>query len=195
MRLEMASPGEPALSSVSGRGTETESANPTKAASGEAVASESVQTEFHRLLPTCPPSALTRRRNCYPRRYPERATNSTRLGPRLPAHAAPTAKKLADVRTCRPTDAGKRKTTADTALRLSQYLGMSADFWMNLKRVYELNRSACRAARPLSASRAQKEPVPQEGRPKKAPKEDGLAMSQVACSEFRTDKRYFESYV
>ena len=29
--------------------------------------------------------------------------------------------------------------TADTALRLSQYFGMSADFWMNLQTAYELD--------------------------------------------------------
>jgi addiction module HigA family antidote len=28
---------------------------------------------------------------------------------------------------------GKRAITADTALRLTQYFGMSADFWMNLQ--------------------------------------------------------------
>lgn len=34
---------------------------------------------------------------------------------------------------------GKRSMTADTALRLSQYFGMSADFWMNLQSAYELD--------------------------------------------------------
>src|SRR5437868_321608 len=34
---------------------------------------------------------------------------------------------------------GKRNVTADTALRLSQYFGMSADFWMNLQSAYELD--------------------------------------------------------
>ncbi len=29
--------------------------------------------------------------------------------------------------------------TADTALRLGQYFGMSADFWMNLQTAYELD--------------------------------------------------------
>ena len=29
--------------------------------------------------------------------------------------------------------------TADTALRLSQYFGMYADFWMNLQTAYELD--------------------------------------------------------
>jgi addiction module HigA family antidote len=35
--------------------------------------------------------------------------------------------------------AGKRSVTADTALRLAQYFGMSADFWMNLQSAYELD--------------------------------------------------------
>ncbi len=35
--------------------------------------------------------------------------------------------------------AGKRNVTADTALRLGQYFGMSADFWMNLQSAYELD--------------------------------------------------------
>jgi antitoxin HigA-1 len=33
----------------------------------------------------------------------------------------------------------KRSMTADTALRLSRYFGMSADFWMNLQSAYELD--------------------------------------------------------
>lgn len=35
--------------------------------------------------------------------------------------------------------AGKRNMTADTALRLGQYFGMSADFWMNLQSAYEFD--------------------------------------------------------
>jgi addiction module HigA family antidote len=55
-----------------------------------------------------------------------------------------TAKKLADVIDVPPNRlyqilAGKRNMTADTALRLSQYFGMSADFWMNLQTAYELD--------------------------------------------------------
>lgn len=54
------------------------------------------------------------------------------------------AKKLADVLKVPPNRlyqllAGKRNVTADTALRLSQYFGMSADFWMNLQSTYELD--------------------------------------------------------
>ena len=55
-----------------------------------------------------------------------------------------TAKKLAEVIEVPPNRlyqvlAGKRSITADTALRLGQYFGMSADFWMNLQPAYELD--------------------------------------------------------
>lgn len=33
---------------------------------------------------------------------------------------------------------GKRALTADTALRLSQWLGTSAELWLNLQNLYEL---------------------------------------------------------
>jgi addiction module HigA family antidote len=54
------------------------------------------------------------------------------------------AKRLADVIQVPPNRlyqilAGKRNLTADTALRLSRYFGMSADFWMNLQSAYELD--------------------------------------------------------
>ena len=35
--------------------------------------------------------------------------------------------------------AGKRSMTADTALRLEQWLGVEAAFWMNLQKSYELD--------------------------------------------------------
>jgi addiction module HigA family antidote len=34
---------------------------------------------------------------------------------------------------------GKRGISADTALRLSRYFGMSAGFWMNLQKRYEID--------------------------------------------------------
>ncbi len=54
------------------------------------------------------------------------------------------AKKLAGVIEVPPNRlyqllAGKRSMTADTALRLSRYFGMSAEFWMNLQSSYELD--------------------------------------------------------
>lgn len=78
------------------------------------------------------------------------------------------AKKLADVIEV-PSNrlyqilAGKRNMTADTALRLGQYFGMSPDFWMNLQSAYELDlarkesgkaiqRIPRRAAEPRSAA-------------------------------------------
>jgi antitoxin HigA-1 len=36
---------------------------------------------------------------------------------------------------------GQRAVTADTALRLGHYFGMSAQFWMNLQQLYELRRA------------------------------------------------------
>lgn len=34
---------------------------------------------------------------------------------------------------------GKRSVSADTALRLSQYFGTTAEFWLNLQKIYELD--------------------------------------------------------
>ncbi len=42
--------------------------------------------------------------------------------------------------------AGKRNVTADTALRLGQYSGMSFDFWMNLQCAYQLDLAAQKPA-------------------------------------------------
>lgn len=55
-----------------------------------------------------------------------------------------TARKLADAIEVPPNRlyqvlAGKRNVTADTALRLAKYFGMTADFWMNLQSAYELD--------------------------------------------------------
>ena len=36
---------------------------------------------------------------------------------------------------------GKRAVTADTALRLSRYFGMSAELWMNLQALYDLEKT------------------------------------------------------
>lgn len=35
--------------------------------------------------------------------------------------------------------AGKRNVTADTALRLGRFFGMSSEFWMSLQSTYELD--------------------------------------------------------
>ena len=36
---------------------------------------------------------------------------------------------------------GRRAITADTALRLGQAFGMTPDFWLNLQRIYDLDRA------------------------------------------------------
>ena len=38
--------------------------------------------------------------------------------------------------------AGRRSITADTALRLGRYFGSSADLWMNLQKIYDLDLAA-----------------------------------------------------
>lgn len=46
--------------------------------------------------------------------------------------------------------AGKRAITADTALRLAHYFGTSAEFWMNLQKLYELDAARQQLGRTLS---------------------------------------------
>ena len=51
---------------------------------------------------------------------------------------------------------GARAITADTALRLGHYFGMSAQFWMNLQQLYDLRiaeKYAGRAIKSLSRAR------------------------------------------
>ena len=36
---------------------------------------------------------------------------------------------------------GRRSITADTALRIGQALGMTPEFWMNLQKLYDLDRA------------------------------------------------------
>ncbi len=64
------------------------------------------------------------------------------------------AKGLADVIEVPPNRlyqilAGKRNMTADTALRLGQYFGMSDDFWMNLQSAYELDLARQRSGKAI----------------------------------------------
>lgn len=77
-----------------------------------------------------------------------------------------TAKKLAEV-ICVPPNrlyqilAGKRNMTADTALRLGQYFGMAADFWMNLQSAYELDLARKESGKAIQRiPRRQTEPRP-----------------------------------
>jgi addiction module HigA family antidote len=52
---------------------------------------------------------------------------------------------------------GKRSITADTALRLGRYFGTSAQFWLNLQDLYDLDveedqiQTELAAIRPISA--------------------------------------------
>jgi len=46
--------------------------------------------------------------------------------------------------------AGKRAMTADTALRLERRLGVSAAFWMNLQKRYELDLARAKIGDALS---------------------------------------------
>jgi addiction module HigA family antidote len=72
------------------------------------------------------------------------------------------AKRLADVIEVPPNRlyqllAGKRNITADTALRLSRYFGMSADFWMNLQSAYELDLARQRSGKAIQRIRSRGE--------------------------------------
>lgn len=46
---------------------------------------------------------------------------------------------------------GKRGITADTALRLVQYFGTSAQFWLSLQGHYDIDRAEDRAATQIAA--------------------------------------------
>jgi len=46
---------------------------------------------------------------------------------------------------------GKRGISADTALRLERYFGVSAQFWLNLQTRYELDLAEDRAAEQITA--------------------------------------------
>ncbi|QAY60962.1 addiction module antidote protein, HigA family [Microbacterium protaetiae] len=46
---------------------------------------------------------------------------------------------------------GKRGITADTALRLERYFGVSAQFWLNLQTRYELDLAEDRIAEQIAA--------------------------------------------
>ena len=45
----------------------------------------------------------------------------------------------------------RRAVTADTALRLGRYFGMSADFWMNLQKSYDLSKARMETAKQIQA--------------------------------------------
>lgn len=47
---------------------------------------------------------------------------------------------------------GKRSITADTALRLGQWFGNSAEFWMNLQKNYELRLAEQKSIQKIQAT-------------------------------------------
>jgi addiction module HigA family antidote len=47
---------------------------------------------------------------------------------------------------------GKRSITADTALRLGQFFGTSAEFWMNLQKNYELRLAEQKIGQEIKAT-------------------------------------------
>lgn len=55
--------------------------------------------------------------------------------------------------------AGKRAMTADTALRLEQWLGVSAAFWMNLQKSYELDRASAEIGPEIKRMIRRREPI------------------------------------
>src|ERR1700733_7350108 len=75
-----------------------------------------------------------------------------------------TAKRLADVIEVPPNRlyqvlAGKRNVTADTALRLAQYFGMAADFWMNLQSAFELDLARRQSGKQIQRIPKRSEPA------------------------------------
>ena len=46
--------------------------------------------------------------------------------------------------------AERRSLTADTALRLAQYLGTSAEFWLNLQQAYDLDSARLKSAKKIA---------------------------------------------
>ena len=45
---------------------------------------------------------------------------------------------------------GQRGITADTALRLSRYLGTTPEFWLNLQKIYEFRVAELEAGREIA---------------------------------------------
>ncbi len=47
---------------------------------------------------------------------------------------------------------GRRGVTADTALRLSRYLGTTAEFWLNLQKTFELRTAEITTGKRIAKS-------------------------------------------
>lgn len=57
--------------------------------------------------------------------------------------------------------AGRRGITADTALRLGHWFGMSAEFWLNLQKSYELRLAAQEVGEEIEKLPTRAESLPQ----------------------------------
>ena len=62
---------------------------------------------------------------------------------------------------------GKRAMTADTALRLSQWLGTSTELWMNLQKMYELRLAEQAAGEEIRRTVTHLDPDTHKGRSKR----------------------------
>jgi len=58
--------------------------------------------------------------------------------------------------------AGKRAMTADTALRLEQWLGIEAAFWMNLQKSYELDLASEQIGEEIKRTISRRHPIKQK---------------------------------
>ena len=58
---------------------------------------------------------------------------------------------------------GQRALTADTALRLGQWLGTSAEMWLNLQKLYELRLAEQREGEEIKRTVARRETLPASG--------------------------------
>lgn len=54
---------------------------------------------------------------------------------------------------------GERALTADTALRLSQWLGTSAEMWLNLQKLYELRLAERKMGEQIRLTIPRREPA------------------------------------
>lgn len=54
---------------------------------------------------------------------------------------------------------GQRALTADTALRLSQWLGTSAEMWLNLQKLYELRLAEKETGAEIKKTIVRREPA------------------------------------
>jgi len=52
---------------------------------------------------------------------------------------------------------GQRSLTADTALRLSQWLGTSAEIWLNLQKLYELRLAEQKTGKKIKSTIVRRE--------------------------------------